>query len=353
MGNNMTGADLEMRWIIQNRLVRIQIAFGAVLSALGFFLASSEFFAYHIERIIPIDAVKTGILLLTIGVSALILLYLQSGGIRRTQIPDEGMRLMFTETAYQNEQISKEIDELKIQLSKQSLQSVMSPEEKQTAIDNIVAKLSEDAIQELFDTKASALRDQLKKTVHNDIRKSAGATVDRMRREIADLRLRANVNLGFGMAITFGGLYLLWTTIVLVDASTLLKTLASEGADTNAKFAKNLILPIVPRFMLVVFIEVFAYFFLRLYRNGLSEIKYFQNELTNFEAKLIAVEYAVATDHAEALKTSLESLARTERNFILEKGQTTVELERAKSESELTRNIIKTLPEMFKKSDSK
>ncbi len=35
--------------------------------------------------------------------------------------------------------------------------------------------------------------------------------------------------------------------------------------------------------------------------------------------------------------------------LILEKGQTTVELEKAKSSSEMTKNILKAVPELFKK----
>lgn len=171
----------------------------------------------------------------------------------------------------------------------------------------------------------------------------------RLRREITDLRLRSNVNLLIGMVITGGGLYLLWTTVSIIDSSELLKQLASEGNDSNYKFIKNIVLPIIPRVLLVVFIEVFAYFFLKLYKNGLSEIKYFQNELTNIESKLAAVEFSHLTKNQDALKISIESLSKTERNFILDKGQTTVELERAKSESELTRNIIKTIPGLFKR----
>lgn len=82
------------------------------------------------------------------------------------------------------------------------------------------------------------------------------------------------------------------------------------------------------------------------------DMKYFQNELTNIESKLISVEYAVATDHSDSLEAALDSLARTERNFLLEKGQSTVELERGKSESDLARDVLRTFPELFKKAKS-
>jgi len=43
-------------------------------------------------------------------------------------------------------------------------------------------------------------------------------------------------------------------------------------------------------------IELFAYFFLKLYKSDLSEIKYFQNELTNVEMRYAAVRLADAGD---------------------------------------------------------
>ena len=55
-----------------------------------------------------------------------------------------------------------------------------------------------------------------------------------------------------------------------------------------------------PRLTLSIFIEFFSFFFLRLYKTGISEIKYFQNELTNAELKFIAVEKAIMTEKDDA-----------------------------------------------------
>ncbi|GAB6389003.1 hypothetical protein STUTZSP0542_25420 [Stutzerimonas marianensis] len=243
-----------------------------------------------------------------------------------------------------------QVDELRKKLETYELEKGLSEADKQAVIDGAVELTSEEAIKTIFENEANALKEKIKLGLGFErLADSSKDIVQRLRREIADLRLRSNVNLLIGMSITAGGLYLLWSTVSMVDASELLKQLASEGAESNGSFLKNLILPIVPRILLVVFIEVFAYFFLKLYKDGLSEIKYFQNELTNVESKLAAVEFSYITNNQESLRISIEALSKTERNFVLEKGQTTVELERAKSESELTRNIIKTIPDFFKR----
>ncbi len=49
----------------------------------------------------------------------------------------------------------------------------------------------------------------------------------------------------------------------------------------------------ITRISLVAFIEVFAYFFLRLYRYSIFEIKHFQNEMTNAEFRVMALEAAL------------------------------------------------------------
>jgi hypothetical protein len=96
-----------------------------------------------------------------------------------------------------------------------------------------------------------------------------------------------------------------------------------------------------------VLIEIFALFFLNLYRTSLSDIKYFQNETTNVEYRILALELAILTQDIEALSVLVKSRADTERNFILSKGQTTVELERQKVEAtsfkEAVAEVVKIL----------
>ncbi|QDH72090.1 hypothetical protein [Brevundimonas sp. M20] len=78
--------------------------------------------------------------------------------------------------------------------------------------------------------------------------------------------------------------------------------------------------------------SVFAFFFLSTYRRNLSESRYFHNELTNVEAKLLAIQLysevkLAKPDRGDAtMLEMLKGLASTERNFILRKGETTTDL---------------------------
>jgi len=344
--------EVYARFII--RLVksrRFFILFGAISGISGFLMLLSEPFAYGVQRVFLIDPVRTGLLLSLISLAAIALVYLQSGGRRADMSEDlfnslRATLLTFSARVAKLEKTvsitAERVDELEPSID-------ISAEERKSALEEIVQRSGNEAISSIFQEKARLLRDELKEGLVKDrLVEAFSAVVQRLRREIADLRLRSNVNLLIGMVITAGGLYLLWATVEMIGASSLLKALASEGGESNAKFFKNLVLPMAPRVLLVVFLEVFAYFFLRLYKSGLDDIKYYQNELTNVELKLVALESAFMYQHKESLGVALESLARTERNFILEKGQTTVELEKAKAESELLKRVVGAIPEILK-----
>ncbi|WP_433770867.1 hypothetical protein [Pseudomonas putida] len=327
-------------------------AFSGVISLISFF---SDPFNMYMEKMYNIDLTATAIPIASLLVTVLSFsfVYLQSGrGGGESGKNDELLSTLLSELESQKYRSKMQIDELYQTIESLKVGANLTPDERSFVLNSVIEGASQDTIEEIFEGKTKNLKDEIAASISIDrLKSSSNDIVHRLRREISDLRLRSNINLLIGMAITGGGLYLLWSTVAMVDASELLKQLASEGQDSNVKFFKNLVLPIIPRISLVVFVEIFAYFFLRLYKAGLSEIKYFQNELTNIESKLTAVEFSYMTKNQDGLKSAIEALSKTERNFVLEKGQTTVELERAKSDSELTKNIIDSIPKLFARSN--
>jgi hypothetical protein len=343
-----------LRGILRNRKLFVVIgALSGIFALLSLF--SKEFLMYF-SNFINMDLMDTSIPItfLLISIFSFSLMYLQSGGKANQSSETEDEIYQQKKQILHLRDISEdsrvEIVELKKQLEKYQSENGLTAEEKQQIIDDTINKTSIDSIESIFKSEASKMKSLLEKSLgYEQLKQSVEHIKKRLYREIADLRLRSNINLLIGMSITAGGLYLLWTTVSMVDSSKLLKELASEGTESNSKFLKNLLLPLIPRIMLVIFVEIFAYFFLRLYKQGLGEIKYFQNELTNVESKLVALEFAYTSNNETGVNSVIDSLSKTERNFVLEKGQTTVELEKAKSESEMTKNILKAVPDLFKK----
>ncbi|CAM5295725.1 hypothetical protein [Pseudomonas fragi] len=333
------------------KLIFVTAVILATFTMLSFFSSPFSFMLENFSygRVIPIVT-------LFLSVFMFAFLYLQSGGARvdakssRAHIDTKDVRGMFDELNLHRQEAAKKIEILNKKIDELDALKGLSEAERCAVIEDIIKHSGAEAIKGIFESEVSRLKAELVDGLGLErLTSFSRSSVERLKREISDLRLRSNINLLIGMLITAGGLWLLWSTVSMLDTSTLLKALASEGEESNVKFYKNLVLPVIPRVMLVVFVEVFAYFFLRLYRNGLSEIKYFQNELTNIESKLTAAEFAYVTKNEDALKFSIESLSKTERNFVLEKGQTTVELERAKAESQLSKDLIKIIPNLFER----
>lgn len=72
--------------------------------------------------------------------------------------------------------------------------------------------------------------------------------------------------------------------------------------------------------------SIFSFFFLSTYRRNLGEIKFFQNELTNVQYRLVSIFMAKDLDLKIVLNELLLKNAEVERNFILKNGESTIEL---------------------------
>jgi exonuclease VII large subunit len=81
----------------------------------------------------------------------------------------------------------------------------------------------------------------------------------------------------------------------------------------------------IPRLTFVILIELFSYFFLNLYRHSIFEIKYFQNELTNVESRLLALQGCLLTGDSKTTAKICDQLSRVERNFVLKRGESTIQ----------------------------
>lgn len=151
----------------------------------------------------------------------------------------------------------------------------------------------------------------------------ASTSIERLTEEIRAQRRSATTNLAFGLitagvSLTFLA-WLAWiTSIETTDAHAASRALGRPQPDYViywGTFASKIALSVAA--------NVFAFFFLSTYRRNLSEIRYFQNELTNIEIKFFSLFYAKESGFADAQQEIVLELSSTERNFILKRGETT------------------------------
>ncbi|MDO6670532.1 hypothetical protein [Cobetia amphilecti] len=158
--------------------------------------------------------------------------------------------------------------------------------------------------------------------------------LSRLNYQVSSLNRRGALNLLIGIFTTIIAIYILYSTV-------------SRGEKMYTDTASFLIY-YIPRLSLSIFVEIFSFFFLRLYKIGLEEIKYFQNEMTNIELKLLALESAVTLDNESIIITSVNELMSTERNFKLTKDETTVSLEKYKANQAGDAKIVDLMSNILK-----
>ncbi|WP_188008859.1 hypothetical protein [Grimontia hollisae] len=230
----------------------------------------------------------------------------------------------------QNKELRNKIEKIINQIQKgDGTEGLFNKEDKRRILDRIQDKLESEALQD-YQAKLQALtNDRLKLKSQEELFLQISS---RLESEVQNLSKRGNVNLILGMATTLTGLGILGYSVFNAPSLNSTLELASH---------------FIPRISLVLLIEVFAYFFLKLYKQSLNEIKYFQNEITNIESKFLGLRISVESEQKECLKEVVTNLLSTERNFVLEKGQTTIELEQLRNEqqqrTELTGLLDKAL----------
>lgn len=182
------------------------------------------------------------------------------------------------------------------------------------------------------------LRDEVRQQTEahkiHQITEGRRQTSRRLQSELNALTRRGNLNLVLGVITAVGGISLL--AIYVLSTDFIGPVSANDGQ-------------LIARVSLTVIIEIFAYFFLRLYSTSLSEIKYFQNEMTNIESKHLALEVASMIGDEGLVKDVVRTVANTERNFILAKGQTTASVERAKLDSDSAGNFARAIVDLANK----
>jgi hypothetical protein len=127
----------------------------------------------------------------------------------------------------------------------------------------------------------------------------------RLERELASIERRGTVNLAIGSVTTAVAVVLLYQAA----------TTPPQNTDLMA-----LVTFYVPRVTLAIFVEVFSFFFLRLYRTGLVDLKYFHGELLTLDLRIAALETAISNNDQESLRHVVSSLVDTDRTKQLGTG---------------------------------
>ncbi|ROR02584.1 hypothetical protein EDF72_1718 [Delftia acidovorans] len=343
-------AALNRRAVERRQRQRIVlIAVPALLGALLWIWISGQTEVFFREYSPFPKDLYLAVLISLFGISglALVMTYLQTGFKQSTEFifASELMRRSASE-ADANERASlasltkglqSDLDHARSEIDRAlSLATNVGKIDREALINDLKMQIRSEAADSLIaDMKANIASAHKKELRDKELFVRFEESKARLSRELEALSRRGNLNLALGAVTTVIGLSLLGLSVFQeVTASKDMWTFASH---------------FVPRLTLVLMIELFAYFFLSLYKTSLQEIKYFQNEMTNVESKQIALRAALDAGDQSMIASMVSSLAATERNHVLSKDQTTVELEKAKIDREGRSDVAKYLSEILQK----
>lgn len=158
---------------------------------------------------------------------------------------------------------------------------------------------------QISDLASRMARDMNRGHMLEVLEKNSIVTLARLHGAIPDLLKRANLNLAIGITTTLLGVVVL-SLAVFVQAPP-----AGKAA------AVTYVAHFLPRLSLAVIIEVFAYFFLRLYKENLAEVRFLRNEMTNVEVARTALASVTLAGDISSLCSIAQGIATADRNRVV------------------------------------
>ncbi|QYA26147.1 hypothetical protein G3I01_11695 [Gramella sp. MT6] len=283
---------------------------------------------------------------LTITVFFFLFQYLESGKSNLKESKDVEyeleeiknlIRKNFKNREESNESLNKIFQEFKTEINSTRNQKIDLTEiDKEKLYDILSDKIDKNLTSEILNSINEKYGElAIEHNRYNELLRDLHELKFRIISEIKQLSKRANINLGIGSALTVVAGAVLWITVIST-------TLEFQEITPLLSFY-------IPRLSIIIFIEVFSFFFLKLYKANLDNIKYYHNEMTNIELKITSLKSSLMKGDKDLLSNVINELSQTERNFIIPKGNTTIELERIKTEKNNSDKLIKLLKSTISK----
>lgn len=165
----------------------------------------------------------------------------------------------------------------------------------------------------------------------------------RLKTEVARLTVRSDMYIIVGSGITIIAGYYLY-----LIGDQMLGAFGESSIQSISDITLGDVAAILAKLSIVVFVEIFAFYYLRLYKILNEDMKFYQNEITNIEMKILALNSAENGGYEKTLDSVAVQLVMTERNFLIEENQSTVDLRRKELESDFLKSSTSELVKIVK-----
>lgn len=259
------------------RLFRFRIVMIALPTVIGFLIWTN---VELISEMLYLNyrVVATGSAwLIAMGIGYFLMVYL-TGGIKLPIVErlTESMKPSYDNNNL-NSKNTDEIEALKNKISDMSYSQLQLKEGQQEAIIKELRATVSNDLAALFEREYSA--SVLSSIQLKQAKENFSKSIERLTKEIDILTRRANLNLVIGVLTTAIAVSLLAYMVL--------------GNDANLDTLTGLLSYYLPRVTVVIFIEVFSFFFLKMYKSNLAEIKFYQQEITKISTQQVIYENSV------------------------------------------------------------
>ena len=191
------------------------------------------------------------------------------------------------------EGLDRRVDQLSSALKGSEVSGVeISPAERQEILSGLRGSLPEKLADEL---REQFLREAEESALQRSTDRIFDSSDVRLQEEIAALSRRSNLNLVIGVVTTIAAVALLVYMVL--------------GVKHESKTIPEMLEYFIPRVSTAAFIEIFSFFFLRLYKSTLADIRYYQDELTRLTQNRIALFTAEASEKPEILADAVRAFS--------------------------------------------
>lgn len=172
-------------------------------------------------------------------------------------------------------------------------------------------------------------------------------TRQRLMLEIKYQKNTSYFNLAVSIVLSVVALFVMW----MYAFDTLIVDSKTQITSTNTLTWLDFAYVAIPKFGLVLFIELVALSFYKTYKTNLDNIKYYQNELTSIESRRIALYTSLIKGSDENIKSCIDTLLKIDRNFKLVDGESTIELEKLKLDYNYLSKVAKSFKDIINKNE--
>lgn len=188
---------------------------------------------------------------------------------------------------------SKNINEIRRDLERlKILQEYLAEDKREEIVNLLVSKIESQSNDEIINKI-------LKNKKENDLMSMFEQKYEFLILDLTNIisvqNNKANVNLLLGIISAVSGVTFLAFSFVAIDFSLDIPL---------SVFAMNFL----PKLSIVLIIETLSFFFLKLYKKSLDEVKYFSNQLTGIRLRLLSFETALLLEDKELIKENILNL---------------------------------------------